>query len=323
MMRGADGRTIYVITTEGGYRYLGRLVVDFDAAGEIVQIVSLDSGPIRVSGNPDDSDLVTGDATLEASVVAPVTEYVATLASNVLGTTQVALDGVRANVRTRETNLGNLVADAFLWQGSTLASAFGVDAPNVALANGGGIRNNSTIPVGDFSELDTFSILPFANFISVVEDVPVAQLQELLENAVSRVELSDGRFAQVSGLAFTWDDAGTAQLVDADGNVTTPGTRVVDIDLVDATGLVTPLVVAGVAVDPMATVDVAIADFLAKGGDSYPFRGAQRTALTTLGITYQQALYNFVSAAPASGGLGGTITGTDYPEVGGARITRL
>jgi len=60
---------------------------------------------------------------------------------------------------------------------------------------------------------------------------------------------------------------------------------------------------------------VATIDFLARGGDRYPFSGAP---FTTLGVTYQQALYNFLTV-----GLGGVITSTDYPEGGEGRITRL
>jgi 5'-nucleotidase len=60
---------------------------------------------------------------------------------------------------------------------------------------------------------------------------------------------------------------------------------------------------------------VATIDFLARGGDQYPFRGA---AFTTVGVTYQQSLRNYIQA-----GLGGVITSAQYPEGGQGRITRL
>lgn len=323
LARGADGRTVYVVTTEGGYRYLGRLVVDFDEAGYVVNVVEQDSGPMRVSGRSGDADAVTGDPDLVTNVLTPVTAYISGLETNVIASSEVPLDGVRANIRTQETNLGNLIADAFLWQGAELAASFSVDAPQVALANGGGIRNASVIPAGDVTELDTFDILPFSNFLTIVEDVPVAQLEELLENAVSRVEDVSGRFAQVGGVRFTYDPMGTAQVVSDDGTVEVVGTRIVDVELVDSMGVATPLVTNGVIVDSTATIDVAIVDFLARGGDQYPFRGAQRTDLNNLGVSYQQALINFITAAEMDGGLGGTIRAADYPAGGAGRITRL
>ncbi len=60
---------------------------------------------------------------------------------------------------------------------------------------------------------------------------------------------------------------------------------------------------------------VATIDFLARGGDEYPYRGAPFTAL---GVTYQQALANYIVT-----GLGELITAADYPEGGEGRITEL
>ena len=75
-----------------------------------------------------------------------------------------------------------------------VASAFGLDPPDIAIQNCGGIRNNNVIPPGPISELDVFGMVPFANFVCIVPDIPPEQLKEILENAVSRVEFVDGRF---------------------------------------------------------------------------------------------------------------------------------
>jgi 5'-nucleotidase len=305
----ADGAEVPVITTAGDYKYVGKLVVGFDKAGAVVDMDEDVSGPVRVAGgaNP---DAVPSDPVVQAQVVDPVAAYVANLAANVIGQSQVALEGRRdPGVRTMETNLGNLLADALLWQGRELAGAFGVDSPTVALQNSGGIRNNSLIPAGPITELHTFDIAAFANFLSVVPDIPAAQFKEILENAVSRIPLADGRFAQIAGFSFTYDPTGTAQVVDNAGTVLTPGSRIVDVRLDDGT-----FIVQGGAIVPGApTVDVATNDFSARGGDQYPFRGAP---FTTLGVTYQQALYNYIVT-----GLGGLITAADYPEGGEGRIT--
>lgn len=304
----ADSTTVPVVTTAGSYAYVGRLAVGFDKQGNVIDI-GKNSGPVRVAGG-DNSDAVAPDPEVQARVVEPVKAYVDGLATNIIGTSAVALDGVRNNVRTRETNEGNLVADALLWQADQLAASFGVNRPDLALQNGGGIRNNTVIAAGPITELDTFNILPFSNFVSVVENISREQFKEIMENAVSRVEFTDGRFAQISGFTLVWDAAGTAQVLDADGNVTTPGTRVRNITLDDGTVIVeNGAVVAGSA------LNIATIDFLAKGGDEYPYRDAP---FTTLGVTYQQALASYIKV-----GLGGSITAADYPEGGAGRIIRL
>ncbi|HSJ59636.1 MAG TPA: 5'-nucleotidase, partial [Jiangellaceae bacterium] len=224
---------------------------------------------------------------------------------------EVALEGRRdPGVRTEETNLGNLVADALLDAGTDNAASFGVTPPDVAIQNGGGIRNNSLIPAGPITELDTFAIAPFPNFVSVVPDVPRAQFKEIVENLVSRMPLADGRFGQVSGFSFTYDVNGTAQVVTDDGVVITPGTRVQSIVLDDGT-----VIVENGVVVPGPAIAVATNDFSARGGDQYPFRGLP---FTTVGVTYQQALSRYIVED-----LSGLITAADYPEGGEGRITRL
>jgi 5'-nucleotidase/UDP-sugar diphosphatase len=190
----ADGNSVYVVTTSGDYRYVGRLVVGFDRRGRIVAVDHVLSGPVRVAGG-NNPDAVAPDALVEALVTDPVEAAVAALAQNVIGVTQVPLNGLGHAIRIQETNEGNLVADALFFQATELAESFGAPLPEVALQNGGGMRNNTVISVGDITELTTFDILPFANFVAIVPDISPAQLKEILENTVSRVEFTDGRFA--------------------------------------------------------------------------------------------------------------------------------
>jgi 5'-nucleotidase len=212
-----------------------------------------------------------------------------------------------------EANEGNLIADSLLWQATQLAPSYGLPAPDVALQNGGGIRNDSIIAAGDITELDTFSMVPFPNFVTLLPNIPRSQFKEILENAVSRTQPGDvpggsGRFAQVAGFSFVYSASGTAQVLNPDGTVDVPGTRVTEVTLDDGT----PIVAAG-AVVAGADLTVATIDFLAKGGDEYPYRGAP---FTILGATYQQALASYIEDA-----LGGLITAADYPYGGEGRIT--
>jgi 5'-nucleotidase len=302
----AAGTTVPVITTSGSYNYVGRLIAGFDRDGNLIAVDGR-SGPMRVAGgaNP---DAVAPDPEVQAEVVEPVQASVDALAANIIATSGVPLDGRRTQIRTVETNEGNLVADALLWQANQLAGDFGVTPAQVALQNGGGIRNDAIIPPGPFSELRTFDILPFLNFVAIANDIPRAQFKEILENAVSRVSFVDGRFAQIAGFRFTWDPAGTAQVLDAAAAVVTPGTRVRHVELDDGT-----VIVQDGAVVPGAGIHVATIDFSARGGDQYPFRGAP---FTSLGVTYQQALRNYIVT-----GLGANITAAQYPEGGEGRIT--
>ena len=152
-------------------------------------------------------------------------------------------------------------------------------------------------------------MLPFPNFVTVVPAVPAAQFREIMENAVSKVERTSGRFAQISGFTLVWNPDGVAQELDESGNVTRRGGRIVEITLDTGAGIVRN----GSVVSGAPDIHVATVDFLARGGDQYPYRDAR---FTRLGVTYQQALVNFIREA-----LGGRITAAAYPEGGQGRIT--
>ena len=101
-------------------------------------------------------------------------------------------------------------------------------------------------------------------------------------------------------------------MVDDLGTVLTPGTRVTEVALDDGTVIVT-----GGAVVAGDDIVIATIDFLARGGDQYPYRGAP---FTVLGVSYQQALSSFIQDAT---GLNGVITAAAYPEGGEGRITAV
>ncbi len=301
-----NGNDVPVVTTSGSYGYLGELVVSFNDQGELIGHEGV--GPIRVLA----SDGITANAALEQSVTAPVTAALDAFETNVIAQSEVALDGQRSSIRFMETNQGNLIADSQLWQAQQLAPQFGLKAPQVAMGNGGGIRNDSVIPAGNVTELDTFDMVPFSNFLTILEDMSAAQIKDLLENAVSRVEGNlggTGRFAQVAGISFTYDPEGTAIAFNEDGSVATPGDRVRSAVLDDGTALVS----GGKVVPGAPAVTVTMVDFLARGGDQYPVGDHP---FTVIGVSYQQAL-----AAYIEGPLAGAITAEDYPEGGEGRVT--
>jgi 5'-nucleotidase len=316
-----DGTEVPIVTTSGGYQYVGRLIVDFDRRGNLIGFDDR-SGPVRVTTGAYD-DAVEPDRRVTKKVVEPVQAYVAALATTVVAQTQVPLNSARGTVtvagtppaitvtapgeRVSNTNLGNIAADSMLWQATQLAAAFGVAPPDIAFQNGGGIRTPDTLLFAtatagspqNVTRLDINNQFPFANFVSMVQDVPVTQLKAILENAVSRVEFVDGRFAHVAGMTFEWNSTGTAN-VDRVRKITVGGTVVFD-------AAATPQYP-----DPAATYNVATIDFLARGGDGYNFGGL---GFTTLGVTYEQAMINYLN-----GPLGGLITDAQYPNIVGTRV---
>jgi 5'-nucleotidase len=227
-----------------------------------------------------------------------VESAVADQRATVLADQQVALEATKPQLRTGESNAGDLVADALLWQADQLNESFGAPQPDVAIANGGGIRGNREYAVGDFTEFNSFELLPFPNFVTIIESLRPEQLRAVLENAVSNVENVDGRFAQIAGFSFEWSRSNA------------PGSRVLEVTLADGTSIVSD----GTVVSGAPTVNVATVDFLATGGDGYDWGGAP---FTKLGTTYRAALENFVTD-PAQ--LNGVISDSDYPRGGLGRI---
>lgn len=299
----AAGSEVPVITAPGGYRCIGELTVVFNSDGVVTSAqgrsvgVGLDIAP---------------DPVVQTAVIEPLTAAVSAIDAHVIGASEVDLDGRRSMVRTTDTNVGSLLADALRIRAAHLAPGFGVSPPAVAVSNGGGIRNDSVIPAGSFTTGMTWDIAPFNNYV-VVGDVPRETFHLLLEQAVSRVPGAGGQFAQVSGFTFEYDPSAAAQEADrsADCAITgSPGERVRNVTLSDGTVIVrNGMVIPG---DPLT---LATVDFLAKGGDCYPLTEVETTRLP---VTYQQALADYVAQD-----LAGQITAAAYPTDGGGRITAL
>jgi 5'-nucleotidase / UDP-sugar diphosphatase len=289
----AGGNTIPIVTGVGNYAYLGRVTLQFDGSGNFTGL-DASSNPQLVGPS------ITPDA-LVAADIAPVEAYVAGLEAQVIGTTSVDfLQGGSGTIRSRETNAGNLVADAYLAAAQDRAASFGVDAPQVALPNGGGIRANIAGP--EITVAETFSISPFGNFVSVLEDVTSEDFKLILENAYSRLIVSGdtvvasgggtGRFAQIAGGTVLVDVTKQPLVLDGAGNLVTAGSRIRSFVLDDGT----VVILDGVAVAGV-TVDIALSDFQARGGDQYVGAFLSRSyAFTTLGITDQQAVQRLVES---------------------------
>ncbi|WP_223592234.1 5'-nucleotidase C-terminal domain-containing protein [Neobacillus bataviensis] len=214
-------------------KYLGVLNVSFDENG----VVTAQDGKLIDLGP---NSTVVPDAAAQAKVdelKAPLEE----LKKTVVGSSNVVLDGERTNVRYKETNLGNLVADAMAQRANQL-----VPGTFIAMQNGGGIR--ASIDQGDVTLGEIYTVMPFANLL-VTLDLTGAEIWQALEHSVSKVESGAGQFMQVSGIQFKYDPAKPAF------------DRVWDVKVKTANGF-EPL-------DLAKTYSVATNAFVADGGDGY------------------------------------------------------
>jgi 2',3'-cyclic-nucleotide 2'-phosphodiesterase (5'-nucleotidase family) len=98
-------------------------------------------------------------------------------------------------------------------------------------------------------------VLPFGNVVATLT-IDGAELKTYLENGVSRMPSSDGRFPQVSGLCFTYDISLAA------------GSRVLSAVRQEADGSCTG---APIDLTSASSYTLAINDFMANGGDGYPY----------------------------------------------------
>ena len=299
----STGTDVPVITAPGGYRCIGSLTVTFDGDGNIVSHTGRSVGV---------SFAVAPDPGVQSSVIEPLAAAAAEVDAQVIGHSEVDLDGRRASVRTGSSNQGNLHADALRATAANLAEDFGTAVPDAAIQNGGGIRNDAVITAGPITAGDTWDIAPFRNFV-VVGEVSRETFHVLLEQAVDRIPGAGGQFSQVSGFTFSYDPSAPARETDRAGDCSlagNPGSRIREVTLDDGTAIV-----RNGAVVPGDPVVLTTIDFLANGGDCYPLADLE---FTKLGVSYQQALANYISED-----LGGTITAADYPEGGDDRIVAL
>ena len=303
----ASGEPVLLVNTDGDYRYLGRLVVGFDEAG-VVLVDTLDESVNGAYAATSDAAAAAGSMPIPevASIATALRDVLAERDGNIVGRTGVYLDGRRSEVRTEETNLGNLTADANLWLARQADPSVAV-----SLKNGGGIRSDIGLVVqpagsndpddvtflpppaneaagkaeGDISEFDLQGALRFNNGLTLLT-LTAAELVEVLEHGVAATEdgATPGQFPQVGGLAFAFDPALPAREGgDASGEAEVEGMRVRSAELVGDGGETADVLVEDgrIVGDPTRPIRIVILDFIAKCvgvedeecGDGYPLQG--------------------------------------------------
>ncbi|MBS1790450.1 MAG: bifunctional metallophosphatase/5'-nucleotidase [Acidobacteria bacterium] len=237
-------------------RTLGRIDLNVNATTR--RLESMDWAGIPVTdATPDDPDA--------AAVVSGYEKKLSTELDKPLGSTTEPLDGTNIGVRTRETNLGDLIADAF--RDGTKA--------DITILNGGSIRANATFPVGPITKRDVVSMLPFENPIIKIEATGT-QIKAALENGVSQVVETNesGRFPQVAGLMFEYDARKPV------------GSRVQTVTI------------HGQPLDEKKTYTIASSTFLVDGGDGYAmFKTSKRLIQPESAAIDSAILSSFISTS--------------------------
>ena len=197
-------------------------------------------------------------------------------------------------VRSGETNLGDLCADAY-------RVVLGAD---IGLSNGGGVR--ASIKPGNITYNDTLTVFPFGN-MGCVAEVKGQQIKDALEMASKNYPKESGGFLQVSGLTYTIDSQTPSSVqVDEKGNFLK----------VNGAYRVSDIMVGGTPLDVNKTYTVASHNYMLKsGGDGMTmFKGSK--IIRDEVITDVDLLSSYIRNQ-----LGGNV-GSDYANPAGqGRIT--
>ena len=283
---GSDGKPTLIVTTDTEYTYLGRLVVDFDANGEIIlpnlnplingAYASTEANLQAAYGTTQTAEQIIASSTIGSKVDAitdAINNVIISKDSNIFGYTKVYLEGDRAFGRAQEVNLGDITADANLFKAK---EALGNGSILVSLKNGGGLRASigaigedggkeppsasSVKPAGAISQLDVENALRFDNKLMVFDTTPQGLLNIL--NYSAGLAPGNGGYAQMGGIRFSYDPTKPA------------GAKVQDVAIYDLDGSIVAKVVDNgvVLAGAPATISVVTLSFTANGGDGYPIK---------------------------------------------------
>lgn len=220
----ASGDPVAVLNTDGQYRYVGRLVAEFDADGKIIQqydpqvsgaFATDETGVSALGNEPADEKIV--------AIIEKLKELILGKDQNVLGYTTEYLDARKSIIRTRPTNLGTLIAKANLWY----ARKYSGEAVDACIANAGGMRASIGIATvlpgatevsflpneatsykkqGAITQLDIESAQAFNNELVLVS-LTGAQIKETLEEGLRLLPSPHGGFPQCAGLEYVVDSS--------------------------------------------------------------------------------------------------------------------
>ncbi|XP_037819391.1 protein 5NUC-like [Lucilia sericata] len=192
-----SGKEVPVVQAYAYTKYLGKLHVQFDKNGNLIEF---DGTPLLLNADiPRDDDLLQLLEVYRPNITA--------LESNVIGHTKVHLEGRAEICRSGECNLGNLVADSMVYARilEDLGGSYWTDAP-IAFIQGGGIRSSiGKRSDGSILATDVLSVLPFGNDLYMTRITGKTILKALEHSASMEAKDSNGGFLQMSGVHTVYD----------------------------------------------------------------------------------------------------------------------
>jgi 2',3'-cyclic-nucleotide 2'-phosphodiesterase (5'-nucleotidase family) len=199
VVQNKDGNDVVLTQTGTKLATIGRLVIN----GEDGSITT---------------NLIKGYSKQDAAtsgVIADIEKSFADDLAAKVGMTDVALTvndpaTSKRMVRSRETNLGDLCADAYRYVLGNGKSGKESGPADIAFVNGGGIR--ADINAGDITYGEVIAVHPFNNVGCVVEATG-QEILDALEMAARVAPQENGGFLQVSGLTYTIDTSVSSTVV--------------------------------------------------------------------------------------------------------------
>ena len=230
---------------------------------------------------------LTPNATVKKLVDQIKAKYDTENAVVVVKNSPVELSGTRENVRVRETNLGNVVADSLYEYGQTGFQ----NKTDIAVTNGGGLRE-TIAKDKPITKGSVIAVLPFGNTIS--------QIKVTGQNVLEMFEKSLGSILQVDKAGKTvLDENGQPLLEPSGGFLHVSGAKVYyDTNLPSGKRVLRVEVKnhdtgAYDKLDLNKTYYLTTNDFLAAGGDGYTMLGGAREE----GPSMDEAFKNYLEKA--------------------------
>lgn len=233
VVRSPKNRPVLVVSAYAYGKYLGRLDMVFNAAGELVswqgEPILLDSS---IPFDPETSKKV-------AQLRAPLIER----GKKIVGILTKDLSGNYLSCRHDSCGLGSLLAQAMLYATKS-------EKVQIAMIQAGTIR--ASLNQGKITHDQIATSMPYSEHLEVIA-LTGSKIKTILEHSVSRAENhgndGTGRFLQTAGLKFSWNPKGAV------------GRRVKDILVFTAGGWE--------KLQEDHSYSVVMSSFIRKGGDGY------------------------------------------------------
>ena len=278
LIQDEESSPVHHVQAKSYLEYIGKMTFDYNK--DTKKIENFKSEMLSAKDNAKD---ITPDEKVEKIVKAAQDKFAIKGNTVVIEKTPYTLEGTSENVRTKETNLGNLVADALY-----NTKEFDRDS-DFAVINGGDIRTtlNKDLPITIGNIL---KVLPFVNQLTQIQ-VKGSDVKKMYEHSLrAAINQKDGKeVLDAQGKPQLGSNAGFLHSSSSIKVVFDPhravGDRVLSIHILNKqTGKFEPL-------DSNKTYYVSTNDFLAVGGDGYTMLGGARSEAA---VTIDESVVNFI-----------------------------